>query len=246
MESRLETFGCGEKVLFLHGAGGSTRSWFFQKESLKARCQVVLADLPGHGQAGGDACESIEAYRDSIYRAMAAGGKERYFIAGHSMGGAIALSLALKKPGALKGIILVCTGARLKVFPEILEGIMKEKEKTVRKIIDLAFSKGAPPEMKENGYQEYMKSRRETILRDFLACDSFDITGSLGDITVPAFIICGADDVLTPPRYSRFLQGAIPGSRLAVIENAGHMVMLEQPGAVNQAIESFLQEYGGE
>jgi pimeloyl-ACP methyl ester carboxylesterase len=57
---------------------------------------------------------------------------------------------------------------------------------------------------------------------------------------VPALVVCGADDRLTPPRYSRYLHEQIRGSRLVMVEGAGHMVMLEQPQATNQALRDFL------
>ena len=166
---------------------------------------------------------------------------EKCYLAGHSMGGAIAMSFALTYPELLKGIVLICTGARLRVLPAILEGVISDKEATVRMIMmEYAFSRTASQVMKEDGFKEMMKSSAEVIYQDFAACDRFNALGSLGAITVPSLIICGNNDVLTPLAYSEYMHKKIPGSDLTIVEDAGHMVMIEKPEAVNQAIEAFV------
>lgn len=241
METELERYGTGEKVLFIHGAGGSTKAWFYQVEYLKTSVEVVLIDLPGHGRAGdSDGCTAIDEYRDSVYRALKSSGIDRCYMVGHSMGGAIAMSCALSFPDVVKGIILVGTGARLRVFPEILEGIMKDKEKTLRSIIEFTISKNAPDSLKNGCFDEMMKCRPEVIYRDFFACDHFNAMNALNTINAPTLIICGTDDALTPPKYSRYLHESIKGSELVLIKDAGHMVMLEKPEEVNKAMREFI------
>ena len=146
----LERYGRGEKVLFLHGAGGSTASWYFQK-GLQTVCEVVLVDLPGHGKSGGEGLRTIEGYVESVRAVITENGLEGCYLVGHSMGGAIAISLALAAPELLAGLVLVGTGARLKVFPKILEGILNDKEATVRAITGFAFSRKASPALIESG-----------------------------------------------------------------------------------------------
>ncbi|MCX5815784.1 MAG: alpha/beta hydrolase [Proteobacteria bacterium] len=247
METELERYGTGENVLFIHGAGGSAKAWFYQMEYLKTSVGVMLIDLPGHGRAGdSDGCDAIDEYRDSVYRALKLSGIDRCYMVGHSMGGAIAMSCALSFPDIVKGIMLVGTGARLRVFPEILEGIMKDKEKTLRSIIEFAISKNAPDSLKKDCFDEMMKCRPEVVYNDFYACDRFNIMKTIGSINVPTLIICGTDDVLTPPKYSRYLHESIQGSELVLIKDAGHMVMLEKPEEVNKAILKFITGLSGE
>ena len=136
--------------------------------------------------------------------------------------------------------MLVGTGVRLRVFPEILEGIMKDKKKTLRSIIEFAISKNAPDSLKKGCFDEMMKCRAEVIYRDFSACDHFNATNALNTINTPALIVCGTDDILTPPKYSRYLHESIKGSELVLIKDAGHMVMLEKPEEVNKAILKFV------
>ena len=77
-------------------------------------------------------------------------------------------------------------------------------------------------------------------LNDLLACDRFDITGRVHEIKVPALIIVGTTDTQTPVRYSVFLHEKIAGSKLIVIEDAGHGTAGERPDIVNPAIADFL------
>ena len=137
--------------------------------------------------------------------------------------------------------MLIGTGARLRVLPQILDGIIKDKEATVRSTGDFAFSKKASVELKAKAIEETMQCSAEVIHKDFTACDKFDVMDSIGSLSTPTLIICGTDDVLTPPKYSRYLNEVIPGSRLVLIEDAGHMVMMEKPIEVSNAIEEFVK-----
>lgn len=241
METALERYGTGEKVLFIHGAGGSSKSWFYQIEYLKTSVEVMLIDLPGHGRTGdSNGCDAMDEYVNSVYRLLKSSGIDRCFIAGHSMGGAIAMSCALSFPDIVKGLVLIGTGARLRVFPEILEGIMKDKEKTLRNIIEFAISKNAPDSLKKGCFDEMMKCRPEVVYNDFYACNGFNIMKTVNSISVPTLVVCGMDDVLTPPKYSQSLHESIKGSELVLIKDAGHMVMMEKPEEVNKAILEFI------
>jgi pimeloyl-ACP methyl ester carboxylesterase len=239
MGVHLERYGRGEKILFLHGAGGSTASWYFQKR-LQTVCEVVLVDLPGHGKSGGKGLRDVESYAESIRTVITENGLEGCYVAGHSMGGAIAMSLALACPELLAGLVLVGTGARLKVFPKILEGILSGKEEAVRTIAGFAFSGKTSPALIEAGVTEMMANPEEVLYHDFSACNLVDLMERVTSIDLPTLVVAGADDALTPLKYAEYLNREIRGSWLAVIRDAGHMVMLEKPEETNRAIEAFL------
>jgi pimeloyl-ACP methyl ester carboxylesterase len=236
-----EQTGKGDKVIFIHGAGGSSRTWYFQEESLKRSMEVIRIDLPGHGRSTGNGYDSIRELSDAVYDLLNERPPDRYFIAGHSMGGAIGMSFALAYPHLVKGLILIGTGAKLSVLPAILEGIRQDKAKTVRFIVEAAFSKTTSQQMKDMAFDEMMLCSEETIFRDFFACNGFNIIDTITAITVPSLIICGKDDLLTPPKYSEFLHRSLANSRLSLIEDAGHLVMLEKPDEVNREIEKFVK-----
>jgi pimeloyl-ACP methyl ester carboxylesterase len=235
----LERWGSGRKILFVHGAGGSSAAWRFQK-GLDKVCEVVLTDLPGHGKSPGEGFREIDDYATSVIATIEESGLAGCCLAGHSMGGAIAARIAIERPGLLSGLILVGTGARLRVFPQILEGVLKDKEKTVREIMGFAFSKKAPPPLVEGGIAVMMTAPKEVIHGDFSACDRVDMMEAVKSIGLPTLIIVGEEDLLTPPKYSQYLAGQIPGAQFCLVPDAGHMVMLEKPAETNRAIEEFI------
>jgi pimeloyl-ACP methyl ester carboxylesterase len=239
----IEQYGSGRKILFIHGSGCSSEIWRRQKQYLQTSMEVVLVDLPGHGKSPGNGCDSTEQYGDAVYKAMRGLSPDRYYVAGHSLGGAIAMSLALFHPDAVRGLILIGTGAKLRVLPSILDGILKEKERTIADMNSLSFSQGTSAPTKEEAFKMMMSCRSETIYKDFSACDRFDIMNSVDSIRMPTLVLCGKDDVLTPVKYSRFLNEKIAGSELVLIGDAGHMAMLEKPDAVNRAMEIFLGDH---
>jgi pimeloyl-ACP methyl ester carboxylesterase len=157
------------------------------------------------------------------------------------MGGAIVQTLALTHSEVIKGIVLVGTGARLKVLPLILDGIRNNFEETVQRINQFAYSQKAPSDLVGKGVLGMRLCRAEVIYGDFLACDRFDIINEVEKITLPTLVLCGDDDQLTPVKYSQFFQSRIKGSKLEVLPNAGHMVMMESPKVFNEKIGEFIE-----
>jgi pimeloyl-ACP methyl ester carboxylesterase len=229
-----------ETVLFIHGAGGGLYTWSYQKGFFEKEFNPILIELPGHGESEGEGEEEIVSYAEHVSAFLRALSLKKVFLVGHSMGGAIVQALALTHPEAIKGIVLVGTGARLKVFPMILEGIRSNFAETVPKINQFAFSRKAPPDLIEKGVSFMLQCKAEILYGDFLACDRFDVMKEVEKIVLPTLILCGEDDQLTPVKYSQFLQSRIKGSKLEVLPNAGHMVMMESPQVFNEKIRAFI------
>jgi len=231
-----------ETVLFVHGAGGGQYTWSYQKGYFEKQFNPIVIELPGHGESGGEGEEEIGKYAEHVYAFLKALNLQKIFLVGHSMGGAIVQTLALTHPEVTKGIVLVGTGARLKVLPLILDGIKNNFEEIVQRINQFAYSRKAPSDLVEKGVLIMRQCRAEVIYGDFLACDRFDIINEVEKITLPTLILCGEDDQLTPLKYSQFLQSRINGSKLEVLSNAGHMVMMESPQTFNEKIYGFVEE----
>jgi pimeloyl-ACP methyl ester carboxylesterase len=231
-----------EVVLFIHGAGGGQYTWSYQKSFFEKRFNPIIIELPGHGASGGEGEEEIGRYAEHVYSFLKALDLQKVFLAGHSMGGGITQTLALTHSEVIRGIVLVGTGARLKVLPMILNGIKDDFEETVRKIVQFAYSRKAPSDLIERAVSDMSRCRPEVLYGDFLACDRFDIMNEVEKIHLPTLILCGEEDELTPVKYSRFLNSRIKGSKLEILPNAGHMVMMESAEAFNERIGEFISE----
>jgi pimeloyl-ACP methyl ester carboxylesterase len=228
-------------VVLIHGAGGNHLYWPSEIRRLPG-FRIFAPDLPGHGKSSGRGQQSIESYAQLIVDWLETLGLHRAAFIGHSMGGGIALELALHHSEHVLGLGLIGTGARLKVSPEILAEAASPTtfHRAVEIVSSAFFSQFADPHLVELATTRMAEIRSTVFYGDFLACDQFDVSNQVQKIHQPVLVLCGAEDRLTPPRYSEFLAGQIPNARLEVIPQAGHMVMLEQPNSVASALSKFL------
>lgn len=226
-------------LLCVHGSGGRADNFLPQLAGLSGQVNVAAIDLPGHGQTPGPGCQVVEDYAAWLGDFLAAG-PVRPVLLGHSLGGAVAMQLALERPHLLRGLILAGTGSRLKVLPAILEGLLNNFLPTVNLVVKYAYAPGADPRLIEQGTREMAQNDSQVMWGDFTACDHFDISHRLGEIRLPAWCIVGDQDNLTPLKYSQYLVKNIAGAGLTVIEKAGHMANIEKPAAFNEAVLDFM------
>jgi pimeloyl-ACP methyl ester carboxylesterase len=232
-------------LLFIHGAGGNGEIWERQAAFFEGKHSVYRLDLPGHGGSGPRGEERISAYSQWVRLSSQKLFAQRPFVlAGHSMGGAIVLELALDPPAGLQGIVLVGSGAKLAVTRAIFQMLSENPEAFFETIGQFAFSSATPMAVRERFVRMTRTCPPPVIFNDFKACDRFDIRSRLPEIKLPTLVLCGEEDQLTPVKYSRYLHENITASRLVLIPHAGHMVMAEQPETLNRAVESFLDTLG--
>jgi pimeloyl-ACP methyl ester carboxylesterase len=231
-------------LVFVHGSGGDRLLWNYQRQFFEEFYNVVVVDLPGHGEAGSEGEDSVGAYAQHLLHLLRALPGDVFCPFGHSLGGAVVQEFTLLYPQYVEALILVGTGARLRVLPEILEGIQVRFEETVRLICDYAFSKKTSKDLIEKGIEAMLNTSKTVLYGDFAACNRFDITNRVGNIKAPTLVVCGGDDLLTPPKYAHFLAEKIVGARLEIIDGAGHMVMIEKPDESNNRVMEFLQTLG--
>jgi len=232
----------GPALICIHGAGGTHAHWGYQLRDLSDIAQVYLPDLPGHGHSPPPGRASVAGYSAVLLDLMDACGLERALLAGHSMGGAIALWTALSAPARVAGLGLVGTGARLRVAPAILGGFEGDIPATIRLIVDYSYAPTTPAALLEQAEASYAEADPAAFRDDFVACDAFDVLARLDEIRCPTTIVCGTEDRLTPPKYSQALRDRIAGATLTLVPNAGHMVMIEQPAAVSESLRGLLRE----
>ena len=231
-------------IVFIHGSGDSTRVWRLQIEQLGSVNALYAVDLPGHGQRPDTLPveATVQDYTEAVYEIMQNELQlNTPIIVGHSLGGAIALSLALEHGSAFGGLILIGTGARLRVLPSSLEAARTTPQEARKQLVGMGFTRDAAATLPQAVISEQVTPPSNTLYRDLAACDAFDCMSRLHEISLPTLIICGADDSATPVKYSQYLHDHIAGATLRIIPNAGHYVFREQPEAVNRAIEEWLQ-----
>ncbi len=227
------------KLVLIHGAGGAHLHWPGELRQLPG-VTVYALDLPGHGRSGGQGYDTIEGYAETIVAFLDAMDIEQAIIVGHSMGGAIAQILALDFADRVAGLVLVATGARLRVAPAILEGIRSDFDRAAKLITRFAWSPETPPTLVERGRKALLEADPNVVWGDFVACDRFDALERLGEIRAPALVVTGSADQLAPVKYAHFLTERISEARCVIVQGAGHMVMLEWPAEMATAIESFI------
>jgi pimeloyl-ACP methyl ester carboxylesterase len=227
------------KLVFIHGSGACGEVWMLQKQHFT---DADTPDLPGHPH--GEICTSIEAYSDWLHGYFQEKEYTDVVLAGHSLGGGIALMHAVRYPKDLKGVILLGSGARLRVLPLIVEAIEGK----------LGDTQGWITELLEPLYGTVDEKTRRAIipglaavgpaaqLNDFRCCDKFDIMDRVTQVKLPVLCIVGDQDNMTPPKYSQYLADKMPDCRVSIIEGGTHLAFLEKPAEVNRAIESFLKQ----
>jgi pimeloyl-ACP methyl ester carboxylesterase len=165
---------------------------------------------------------------------------KKAIIGGHSMGGAIAQTMALNYPDRVQGLILIGTAAKLGVSPAILNGFKSDMRQTVDLLVGLYYGQAGTDTMRRRSTQKLMAFDPQVVSQDYAACNLFDIREQVGRIKQPTLILGGIDDQLTPFKYSEFLHGKIAGSVLVKVEGGGHMMMLEQPEFVGETVRKWL------
>ncbi len=231
----------GRTLLFLHGAGGSHHTFRDQWAGLKGTARLVIPDLPGHAGSAGTPFETVSESADWVRDFGRQMGLSKFLLVGHSMGGAIAIQAALNKVPGIEALILVGTGARLKISSAILDGIGGRYKEFAPELVEWMMSPETSPDLRDDVLKDVLSTRPETYLADFRACNGFDVMDRLGEIRVPTLVVNGDADRLTPLKYGQYLATNIPGAVLKILHGTGHLAMLERPTELNAVITSFLQ-----
>jgi pimeloyl-ACP methyl ester carboxylesterase len=227
-------------LVFVHGSGDSAKTWAHVIEMLPDMPCVAL-DLPGHGalidEPGPDR-PSIGDYAAFVRGEIERRGLEGATVVGHSLGGAIALQLALDAPDVIGGIALVGTGARLRVLPDLLAAAREQQTAALGRLAGFGFAPGH-----EQARERYLREQEpvapRTLYCDLTACDAFDCRDQLDRITCPALIVGGTEDRLTPPKYATYLRDHLPRATLVEIPNAGHYLTCEAPEELAAALRDW-------
>ena len=237
----------GQRVLFVHGTGCNGRLWQRPMKALAAAGHSSVAiDLPGHGGSAGDGFRGVADHGHFVARLAERLGWDRYVVAGHSLGGGVALAVSIYDREPLLGMMLIDTGARLRVHPGILESARRTAAGEDPPVGNprQGYAADTPQAVIDEIRALRSDERADVTYRDWIADDSCDFLSRVGTIDVPTLALCGAEDPLTPVKYHQFLHDRMPDCRLEVIGGAGHWPQFEQPEAFDRAVLTFLETLG--
>jgi pimeloyl-ACP methyl ester carboxylesterase len=232
-----------QSLVFIHGSGGNHSAWSHQYGRLHKKYNIVAINLPGHGRSGSLGEADVEGYYLWVKKLLDVLDLNGTVLVGHSLGAAIALRFAINYPQEIAGIVLVGGGMKMPVNPYFLELLKTNPAEVPVEVIDLickySLAKENRPKFSAPLQKSISQSKVDVLYGDLSACNNLDLTQELDKISMPALVICGAEDKMAPPDCSRQLAASISGATLEIIEGAGHMVMLERPAEFNMSLDKF-------
>ena len=234
-------------VVLLHGAGFDRTTWALHSRWFAHHGYNVLApDLPGHGRSSGAPLSTIAGMADWTAALLDAAGAAQARLIGHSMGSLIALETAARHPAKVSALSLIGTAAAMTVGPDLLKAAEGNDHAAVDmvSIWGLGFQAElggslAPGLWMHSGAQRVLEQGRPGVLfNDLSACNAYQhALAAAAQIKVPATIILGERDMMTPLKAGKTLAAALPNSRTVVLRGAGHMMMVERPDELLAALQ---------
>ena len=228
-----------QSLVIIHGSGGDHSAWSHQYAGLHKQYNIAAVDLPGHGSSEGNGESDIERYCLWVKNLLDILQLKNVILVGHSLGAAINLQFAINYPQTIQGIVTVGGGMKMPVNPAIFEFLKANPVESVELICKFSVAKQNREKFMEPLMKSLAQTRTDVLQGDLSACDKFDVSQKISKISVKALAICGAEDKMTPPEFSRQISESISGARLCLIEGAGHMVMMERPEEFNEALKEF-------
>ena len=246
-----EVYGRGQPVILLHGWLGSWGYWLKTMEALKGQYRCYALDFWGFGESGKRRSSyHINDFVNLVDQFMDRMGIEAAPIVGHSMGGTVAVSLALEKPERVNRVIVVgspITGDSLNIFlrlagrPWIASVVWQ-----MPSALQFGIKVFSPYIVSDSSSWYKMITRdlsRTTLEAFFLSIGSLhqtDLRPQLPGITTPVMGIYGVSDNVVQPSQANVIAGSVPVSRIKIMSGSGHFPMLDEPQPFNKNLAEFL------
>ena len=227
-------------LILLHGSGGDSSVWEEQLLAFAPFITVIAPDLPGHGESAGPHLQQAKDYAvwlDTFIGALEGG---RFFLIGHSLGGAIAQEYSRIGTNRLQGVVLTGCGTRFIVSQEYMATVKNNFSAAVNLSCQMAYAAKNVHAFHARGFEMLTKNGRETLYNDLLACTAFYSSQWISSIDIPALILCGQEDTITPPADAKDLATLLPQAECKIIPGSGHMVMMEAASEFNKIIKKFI------
>jgi 3-oxoadipate enol-lactonase len=242
--------GSGEPLLLIMGLSYPSYMWHRSRPILAQRFRTIALDNRGVGQSDAPpGIYSIALMASDAAAVLDAAGIESAHIFGASMGGMIAQEFALQYPHRVRSLILGCTAAggphAVQAEPEALQALLRRDvtpEQSKEAIIPFIYDAATPRERIDEDMAIRMKwyPTPQGYMGQLQGIFGWEAYSRIAQITAPTLVIHGETDRLVPSANARLVAEEIPGAKLALIPNAGHIFETDQPVAAHQAILEFL------
>ena len=249
IDVRYTVTGSGPWLALSHSLACRLEMWDEEVQRLSRRFTVLAYDSRGHGETSAPAIPyTLDMIADDIKGLLDHVGATRTHWVGLSMGGVFGLATALRYPGLFGSMVLADTSSKL-----LPEGIQAFKDRaaavragTMEAMVQPTLKRWFKDSFREKKPQLMATVAdwiRKTPLDGYIgmsaAIPTIDVTHRLGEIRIPCLALTGADDIAMPPAMAQVLAKNIPGAKLEIIPDAGHLSNLEQPEAFNAALTRF-------
>lgn len=237
-------------VVLLHMAGGGSSVWDPVARLLGRRVRVLAPDFPAHGQSERAPVSTAAAWPGvSAHLAglahwtvafLDAVGVPRAVLVGHSMGGAVALCTALLAPDRVRAVATVACAGRLNVPADLMDLVLHHPTALAQRYAGVALPHGAGAAVGAQVRPVFPQAEPDVVRADFLGVHGVDLLPLVARLDLPALVVGGMQDGLTPPEDVRALAAALPRARLQWMEGVGHMVPREQPAQTARLLGDFV------
>ncbi|MFQ5462896.1 MAG: alpha/beta fold hydrolase [Phycisphaerae bacterium] len=253
-----QELGAGDNVLILPGLGTSADFWRLNISVLAERFHVLAMDLPGFGKSGKpDASYELSWMCEKIISFLDAKGIERTHVIGGSLGGHLALMMTLDHPDRVGKLVMTGSCGAWKTPGPLLDMIFKWfwNDATVtdhirrnwKHIYTRLFQTHNPMTQEILRYQMAIRADHDRFKQEGRASSRAlksifysSCRDRLAEVTKPVLLIFGAHDFVHPPRDGEFFHRHLPDSRLLIVADAAHEVMVDQPDIFNREVMRFL------
>lgn len=238
-------------IIFVHGAGLDHTVWtLYNRYFAKKRFNSIAVDLPGHGRSGGEPLPSIEANAAWLLDLIQALELEDTALVGHSMGALITLEAAHQAQAGISRLVLLGAAAPMPVAEPLLNAARDNHHSAVDMIMLYAHAwcsqLGGNPvagiHIMHSNMRLLERSLDNVLFADLNACNEYTngIAAAQG-ISIPADLILGKQDRMTPPAQAAGLIDALAQVQVITLEDCGHMMLSEQPEAVHRALAGIIR-----
>ncbi|MQA06309.1 MAG: acetoin dehydrogenase dihydrolipoyllysine-residue acetyltransferase subunit [Streptosporangiales bacterium] len=237
----------GETVVLVHGYGGDANSWLFVQEPLAAKHVVHAVDLPGHGASSKDVGDgSLATLAEVVLGFLDAAGTGRAHLVGHSLGGAVIAAAAAQAPERVASLTLVApAGCGTEADAEYLRGFAgAQSRRDLKPLVGRLFADSG--QVTRQLVDDLLKYKRldgvdaalHRLVDTLLDGDRqrIDTVATLTQLSVPVTVVWGAADQILPAAHAENVRRARPDAKVTVVPDAGHMVHMEAPPSVREAL----------